>query len=189
MVVGLEDAIERHELDEVERDDAGKVEHPRKDGRPADGFQGALGEAEIVAFLERHGGVKLSGDDAEDDEPALDPDSPEARLERARVAAAAGEAAGTAVGASLAVAAPTAAQGCPRGARPAARRPARPRCWSKVNLLRSHRWSVDKWVENRIQERFNSETQECSQEWFTIVWLVHNSCSTIVVGETRVLMC
>jgi putative thioredoxin len=62
-----------------------------KDGRPADGFQGALGEAEIVAFLERHGVVKLSGDDAEDDEPALDPDSPEARLERARVAASAGE--------------------------------------------------------------------------------------------------
>jgi len=62
-----------------------------KDGRPADGFQGALGEAEIVAFLERNGVEKAAAGGEDADEPAVDPDSPEARLERARVAAALGD--------------------------------------------------------------------------------------------------
>lgn len=63
------------------------------DGRPADGFQGALGEAEVIEFLTKNKVEKLAGDSADDDEPAIDPDSPPARFERARVAAAGGEAA------------------------------------------------------------------------------------------------
>lgn len=65
-----------------------------KDGRPADGFQGALSEAEVVEFLTKHKIEMLA--DVADDEPAVDPDSPAARLERARMAAASGDAAAVA---------------------------------------------------------------------------------------------
>jgi len=62
-----------------------------KDGRPVDGFQGALPEAEIRQFLTRHGVESQAAPD--DAAPAIDPDGPEARLARARQAAAAGDAA------------------------------------------------------------------------------------------------
>ena len=59
-------------------------------GRPADGFQGVLPEAEIVDFLARNG-VQPEAAPAEEEEPAIDPNSPEARFERARAAAAIGD--------------------------------------------------------------------------------------------------
>ncbi|HEB52337.1 MAG TPA: tetratricopeptide repeat protein [bacterium] len=64
-----------------------------RDGRPADGFQGALPESEVVAFLERNGIRPEAGGSGEpaEAEAAVDPDSPEARLERARMAAAGGD--------------------------------------------------------------------------------------------------
>lgn len=62
-----------------------------KDGRPSDGFQGVLGEAEVVEFLTRNGIEKVASDVADDDDVVVDPDSAPARFERARVAAAAGE--------------------------------------------------------------------------------------------------
>jgi putative thioredoxin len=68
-----------------------------KDGKPVDGFQGALPEADVVAFLGKHGVALQGGAGGEADAPeeaAVDPDSPMARFERARVAAAAGDAAG-----------------------------------------------------------------------------------------------
>lgn len=65
-------------------------------GKPVDGFQGALPEADIVAFLEKHG-IHKGGGAAEEEtaaeEPAVDPDSSEARIERARMAASLGDAA------------------------------------------------------------------------------------------------
>lgn len=65
-----------------------------KDGRPADGFQGALPEAEVIAFLERNGiqkGAGGGGGDAGAQPAEADPDSPEARFERARLALSAGD--------------------------------------------------------------------------------------------------
>ncbi|MGC6486280.1 MAG: tetratricopeptide repeat protein [Planctomycetota bacterium] len=64
-------------------------------GKPVDGFQGALPEADVKAFLEKHGVAPQAAaapqGGPEDDAPALDPDSPVARLERARVAASLGD--------------------------------------------------------------------------------------------------
>lgn len=63
-------------------------------GKPVDGFQGALPEADVVKFLEKHGVQKGEGaasEGADDEEPAVDPDSAEARLERARLAASRGD--------------------------------------------------------------------------------------------------
>jgi len=63
-------------------------------GKPVDGFQGALPEADVVKFLEKHGVQKGEGaaaEGADDEEPAVDPDSAEARLERARLAASHGD--------------------------------------------------------------------------------------------------
>jgi len=63
-------------------------------GKPVDGFQGALPEAEIVKFLDKHGiqkGADAAAEPAADDEPAVDPDSPAARIERARMAASLGD--------------------------------------------------------------------------------------------------
>ena len=63
-------------------------------GKPVDGFQGALPEAEVIAFLEKHGvakGAAASEEPVVDDEPAVDPDSAAARLERARMAASTGD--------------------------------------------------------------------------------------------------
>lgn len=62
-------------------------------GKPVDAFQGALPEAEVKAFLERHGirPTAGGGDEADAEAPAVDPDSPEARFERARAAAMAGD--------------------------------------------------------------------------------------------------
>ena len=62
-------------------------------GKPVDGFQGALPEADVVAFLDKHGVARGAGgpEPAAEEAPAVDPDSPEARLERARMAAAAGD--------------------------------------------------------------------------------------------------
>jgi len=63
-------------------------------GKPVDGFQGALPEADVKAFLEKHGVAPQAGagePDAEPDAPAVDPDSAEARLERARMAASVGD--------------------------------------------------------------------------------------------------
>src|SRR5690606_33253706 len=62
-------------------------------GRPADGFQGVLPEAELVEFLARNGIQPEVGKAVPAEEVAIDPNSPEARFERARVAAAAGDAA------------------------------------------------------------------------------------------------
>ena len=66
-------------------------------GKPVDGFQGALPEADVVAFLAKHGVEPADGAaggmEPAADEAAVDPDSPMARFERARVAAAAGDAA------------------------------------------------------------------------------------------------
>ncbi|MFK7743266.1 MAG: tetratricopeptide repeat protein [Planctomycetota bacterium] len=66
-----------------------------RDGKPVDGFQGALPEAEVRAFLERHGIAPAANEPeaALADEPAVDPNSPAARIEQARSAAAAGDAA------------------------------------------------------------------------------------------------
>ena len=60
-------------------------------GRPADGFQGVLPEAEVVEFLARNGIQPEANAAVEAEEPEIDPDSPEARFEAARVAAAAGD--------------------------------------------------------------------------------------------------
>lgn len=63
-------------------------------GKPVDGFQGALPEAEIIAFLDKHGvhkGAEASEEPVEDEPPAVDSDSPVARLERARTAASVGD--------------------------------------------------------------------------------------------------
>lgn len=66
-----------------------------KNGQPSDGFQGVLSEGDVVAFLTKNGIEKIAVDDAgvdtADDDDAVDPDSPPARFERARVAAAAGD--------------------------------------------------------------------------------------------------
>jgi putative thioredoxin len=62
-------------------------------GRPADGFQGVLPETEIVEFLARNGVQPDAAPPIEEEEPVLDPNSPEARFERARAAAAVGDAA------------------------------------------------------------------------------------------------
>jgi len=64
-------------------------------GKPVDGFQGALPEADVKAFLEKHGvAPQAAGADdpaADEDAAAVDPDSAVARLERARVAASVGD--------------------------------------------------------------------------------------------------
>jgi putative thioredoxin len=62
-------------------------------GRPADGFQGVLPESEIVEFLARNGVQPEAAAPVEEEEPALDPNSPQARFERACAAAAIGDAA------------------------------------------------------------------------------------------------
>ena len=63
-----------------------------REGRPADGFQGVLPEAELLEFLTRNGIAKLAGvEPAGEDTPAIDPDSPEGRLERARLAVTMGD--------------------------------------------------------------------------------------------------
>jgi putative thioredoxin len=63
-----------------------------RDGRPADGFQGVLPEAELEAFLERNDITKVAGEPpASEPEVEEDPNSPEARLERARKAVAMGD--------------------------------------------------------------------------------------------------
>ncbi|MCR9243561.1 MAG: tetratricopeptide repeat protein [bacterium] len=58
------------------------------DGRPADGFQGALPEAEIRKFLEKN---KIAPAEVKEAEPEVDPDSPAARVDRAIAAARAGQ--------------------------------------------------------------------------------------------------
>ena len=66
------------------------------EGKPVDGFQGALPEAEIVTFLDKHGiqkGAAAADEPVADEAVAVDPDSPEARIERARMAASLGNAA------------------------------------------------------------------------------------------------
>mgnify|MGYP003663922108 CR=1 FL=1 len=63
-------------------------------GRPADGFQGLLPEPEIVEFLAKNGIQPEAASPTEEEEPVVDPNSPEARFERARTAAAAGDVAG-----------------------------------------------------------------------------------------------
>ena len=63
-------------------------------GKPVDGFQGALPESEVVAFLEKHGverGFAAEADAGAAEPPAVDPDSAEARLERARLATSQGD--------------------------------------------------------------------------------------------------
>lgn len=60
-------------------------------GRPADGFQGVLPESEIIDFLARNGVQPEAAAAAEEEEVVVDPNSPEARFERARAAAAAGD--------------------------------------------------------------------------------------------------
>ena len=65
-------------------------------GRPVDGFQGALPEAEIRRFLQRNGIEPMlpPPDDAAAKPPApVDPNAPQARLERAREAFVLGDAA------------------------------------------------------------------------------------------------
>lgn len=59
-------------------------------GRPADGFQGALPEREIVDFLAKNG-IQPEAGGAGEEEVAVDPNSPEARFERARNAASEGK--------------------------------------------------------------------------------------------------
>jgi putative thioredoxin len=61
-------------------------------GRPVDGFQGVLPEAKVVEFLARNGVQPEAAVKAPEPEPVVDPNSPEARFERARLAAAAGDA-------------------------------------------------------------------------------------------------
>ena len=65
-----------------------------RDGRPVGAFQGALPEAEVVAFLERNG-VRPGADEAPEEAPEADPDSPAARIAEARAAAASGDVART----------------------------------------------------------------------------------------------
>ena len=65
-------------------------------GRPADGFQGVLPEAEVIEFLARNGIQPEANAAVEAEEPEIDPNSPEARFEVARVAAAAGDVAAVA---------------------------------------------------------------------------------------------
>ncbi|MCA8966246.1 MAG: tetratricopeptide repeat protein, partial [Planctomycetes bacterium] len=66
-----------------------------RDGRPVDAFQGALPEAEVVAFLERNGiRAGAAHADGGDETPAVDPNSPSARYERARMLAADGDVVG-----------------------------------------------------------------------------------------------
>ena len=70
-------------------------------GRPVDAFTGALPEAEIVKFLQRNGveplvlepEVPVAVAPAAPAPPPIDPNSPAARLQRARAAAVAGDAA------------------------------------------------------------------------------------------------
>ena len=64
-----------------------------RDGRPVDGFQGALPEAEILEFLTRNDIAKAAAQEEPAEEVAVDPNSPEARFERARLAAVTGDAA------------------------------------------------------------------------------------------------
>lgn len=64
-------------------------------GRPVDAFNGALPEAEIVRFLQRNGVEPLVLEPvpaAEPPSPPVDPNSPAARLARARAAAAVADA-------------------------------------------------------------------------------------------------
>jgi putative thioredoxin len=66
-------------------------------GRPIDAFSGALPEAQVRAFLQRNGiePLVLGPEPAAAAAPVpVDPNSPKARLERARAAAASGDAAG-----------------------------------------------------------------------------------------------
>ncbi|MFT4512433.1 MAG: putative thioredoxin [Planctomycetota bacterium] len=60
-------------------------------GRPADGFQGVLPESEIVEFLARNGVQPEAAAPVEEEETPVDPNTPEARFERARIAAATGD--------------------------------------------------------------------------------------------------
>jgi len=65
-------------------------------GRPTDAFQGALPEPELRKFLHRNGIEPLAapaGEEEAEKPPAVDPNSPAARFERARAAAARGRAA------------------------------------------------------------------------------------------------
>ena len=59
------------------------------DGRPVDGFQGALAEEEIRKFLQKHS-IAPAGGVSEQAEEEVDPDSSAARLQRALAAAASG---------------------------------------------------------------------------------------------------
>jgi putative thioredoxin len=61
-------------------------------GRPVDGFQGAVREADVRRFLQRHKIAPLPGA-APAAPPAVDPNSPQAKLEVALAAAAEGDAA------------------------------------------------------------------------------------------------
>ena len=62
-------------------------------GRPLDAFSGALPEADVRSFLQKHG-IEPVAAPAAPAAPAVDPDSPAGRLERGRAAAAQGDAAG-----------------------------------------------------------------------------------------------
>ncbi len=63
-------------------------------GRPTDAFQGALPEPELRKFLHRNGIEPLAAPAGEQQEPPkVDPNSPQARFERARDAASRGRAA------------------------------------------------------------------------------------------------
>ncbi|MBL8723883.1 MAG: tetratricopeptide repeat protein [Planctomycetes bacterium] len=61
------------------------------DGRPVDAFQGALPEAEVRKFLQRNGIEPLAKAPAAPEPPAVDPQSPEGRLQRGLAAVAAGD--------------------------------------------------------------------------------------------------
>lgn len=65
-------------------------------GRPVDALPGAVPASELIAFLGRHGIRSMAQVNAEAQAKtaAEDPDSPQARLERARAAATAGDTAG-----------------------------------------------------------------------------------------------
>ena len=62
-------------------------------GKPVDAFQGALPEAEVVAFLEKHGVQRVGEAEAPaaEEPAAVDANGPDARLERARLAASQGD--------------------------------------------------------------------------------------------------
>ncbi len=62
-------------------------------GKPVDAFQGALPEAEVVAFLEKHGVQRVGEAEAPaaEEPAAVDANDPDARLERARLAASQGD--------------------------------------------------------------------------------------------------